>query len=70
MSTDDENNPPNPRPLDSSSEHASRNRIQLEMLKVAVERKKHAAYIEAMRERAAPGEPAADADKKESGSDR
>jgi hypothetical protein len=56
-------------PPNTSAEHANRNRIQLEMLKVAVARQKHAAYIDAMLERRTPGEPAAtpghmDADKK------
>lgn len=58
MSAEDGDNPANPPSLDSSAEHASRNRTQLEMLKVAVERKKHAAHIDAMLERRAPGEPA------------
>jgi hypothetical protein len=58
MSAEDGDNPANPPPLGSSAEHASRNRTQLEMLKVAVERKKHAAHIDAMLGRRAPGGPA------------
>jgi hypothetical protein len=74
MSKEDGDNPANKPPLDSSSEHAIRNRIQLEMFRVAVERKKHAACIDAMLEGRAPGEPAAarertDAPKKPLGPD-
>jgi nucleotide-binding universal stress UspA family protein len=35
-----------------TSEHAQRNRIQLEVLKLAVERTRHGRYIEAMLEQA------------------
>jgi hypothetical protein len=58
MSAEDGDNPTNPPPLGSSAEHASRNRTQLEMLKVAVERKKQAAHIDAMLGRRPPGGPA------------
>jgi len=53
-----EDSPGNPSPFDSSEEHASRNRTQLQWLKVAVERKKHAACIDAMLGGRVPGEPA------------
>ena len=68
MSAEDGDNPTDFDPSDKS-EHANRNRTQLEMLRVAVERKKHAAYIDAMLDRRAPGGPATDAEKKDSGPD-
>ena len=71
MSTEDRDDPPNPQPLDSSAEHEYRNRTQVELLKVAMGRKRHAAYIDAMLEGRARGEPdgtpeRTDAEKKES----
>ena len=52
MCADDSDDPVAPDPSDAS-EHATRNRTQLELLKLAVERQRHRAYIEAMLERTA-----------------
>jgi hypothetical protein len=52
----DDSNDPEPT---GPSEHEYRNRTQLELLKRAVERKRHAAYIEAMLERTTSDTPAA-----------
>ena len=52
MCADDSDDPVAPDPSDTS-EHATRNRTQLELLKLAVERQRHRAYIEAMLERTA-----------------
>lgn len=57
MSTEDGRNPTDPSHPLSSAEHDSRNRTQLEMMKVAVQRIRHAAYIDAMLEGRARGEP-------------
>jgi hypothetical protein len=52
----DDSNDPEPT---GPSEHEYRNRTQLELLKRAVQRKRHAAYIEAMLERTTSDKPAA-----------
>jgi len=52
MCADDSDDPVAPDPSDTS-EHATRNRTQLELLNVAVERKRHRAYIDALLERTA-----------------
>ena len=59
MCADDSDDPTAPDPSDTS-EHATRNRIQLKLLKLAVERMRHAAYIEAMLERTASARTDAD----------
>jgi len=65
MSTEDGRNPRDPSHPQSSAEHASRNRTQLEMMKVAVQRRRHAAYIEAMLEGRARGEPDANPERRD-----
>ena len=52
MCADDNDDPAAPDPSDTS-EHATRNRTQLDLFKLAVERRRHAAYIDAMLERMA-----------------
>ena len=52
MCADDSDDPVAPDPSDTS-EHATRNRTQLELLKLAMERKRHRAHIDAMLERTA-----------------
>ena len=73
MCADDIDEPAAPDPSDTS-EHATRNGTQLKLLKLAAERKRHGAYIDAMLERWAPGAPETtpgrtDADKKDPGPD-
>ena len=63
MSAEDRDNPSNPGRSGTSADHANRNRTQLEVLKLAVARKKHAAYIDAMLERRTRGEPASSPDR-------
>jgi hypothetical protein len=63
MCADDSDDPVAPDPSDTS-EHATRNRTQLELLKLAMERKRHRAHIDAMLERAAPARTDADSQSK------
>ena len=63
MCADDRNDPAAPDPSDTS-EHATRNRTQLELLKLAVERKRHRAHIDAMLERTASTRTDADSQRK------
>jgi hypothetical protein len=51
-----------PDPADTS-EHAQRNRTQLEVLKLAVQRKRHGDYIDAMLEQATSTRPQAVAER-------
>ena len=59
MCADDSDDPVAPDPSDTS-EHATRTRTQLELLKLAVERQRHRAYIDAMLERTASARTGAD----------
>ena len=59
MCADDSDDPVAPDPSDTS-EHATRNRTQLEWLELAAERKRHRAYIDAMLERTASTKTDAD----------
>jgi hypothetical protein len=59
MCADDSDDPVAPDPSDTS-EHATRNRTQLEWLELAAERKRHRAYIDAMLERTASTQTDAD----------
>ena len=52
MCAHDSDDPVAPDPSDTS-EHATRNRTQLELLKLALERQRHRAHIDAMLERTA-----------------
>ena len=52
MCADDSDDPSTFDPS-GTSEHATRNRTQLELLKLAVGRKRHRAYIDALLERTA-----------------
>jgi hypothetical protein len=63
MCADDSDDPVGPDPSDTS-EHATRNRTQLELLKLAVERKRHRAHIDAMLERTGPTRTDADSQSK------
>ena len=71
----DESSDPDPA---DTSEHAERNRTQLEVLKLAAERKRHGNYIDAMLEQTTSARPqpvsektdAADENDSGSGSDR
>ena len=50
-----------------TSEHARRNRTQLEVLKLAVERKRHGSYIDAMLEQTGAAQNEAVSDRTEEG---
>jgi hypothetical protein len=63
MCADDRDDPVAPDPSDTS-EHATRNRTQLELLKLAVQRQRHRAYIEAMLERTVSARTDADSQSK------
>ena len=63
MCADDSDDPGAPDPSDTS-EHATRNRTQLEWLELAAERKRHRAYIDAMLERTASTRTDADSQRK------
>ena len=63
MCADDSDDPVGPDPSDTS-EHATRNRTQLELLKLALERQRHRAHIDAMLERTAPARTDADSQSK------
>ena len=63
MCADDSDDPSASDPS-GTSEHATRNRTQLELLKLAVERKRHRAHIDGMLERTASTRTDADSQSK------